>query len=51
MQARSDAGTRPWIDPGDAPELAEAFFREPDLHDGPTVVRRASHAWNGQGAR
>ena len=40
MQTKSDAGTQPWTDAEDAPELTEAFFREADIHDGPTVVRR-----------
>ena len=38
---RTDAAARrPWADPDDAPELADAFFARADLYEGRKLVRR-----------
>lgn len=29
-----------WVDSDDAPELTDAWFREAELHEGDTVIRR-----------
>jgi uncharacterized protein (DUF4415 family) len=29
-----------WIDPDDAPELTDAFFKHADLYEGDTLIRR-----------
>lgn len=41
MKKKRNAGAKPsWIDPDDAPELTEEYFRHADIYVGETLVRR-----------
>ena len=39
--ARKSSDTRkPWVDPDDAPELTEEWFRQADLYEGTKLLRK-----------
>jgi uncharacterized protein (DUF4415 family) len=40
MLKKNAVGAKPWVDPDDAPELDASHFRNADVYDGPTLVRR-----------
>ncbi|MBW4036655.1 MAG: BrnA antitoxin family protein [Proteobacteria bacterium] len=40
MLKKPTAGSEPWIDPDDAPELDDGFFSRAALYDGPKLIRR-----------
>jgi uncharacterized protein (DUF4415 family) len=40
MHVSSSDLTKPWIDPGDAPELTEDWFAKATLMEGEQVIRR-----------
>ena len=40
IKGNGDGGTAVWVDPDDAPELAEAHFDRADVYDGEVLVRR-----------
>jgi len=40
MPKKKSAGTRSWVDPDDAPELTDEFFRRADVYEGAKLVRR-----------
>ncbi len=40
MQRKQNAGAKRWVDPDDAPELTEEFFRRADVYEGDRLVRR-----------
>ncbi len=40
MRKKKAAGARSWVDPDDAPELTDEFFRRADLYEGTRLVRR-----------
>ena len=40
MSKKPNAGTAPWIDPDDAPDLGDAFFARAALYDGPELIKR-----------
>ena len=40
MPRKKDAGRSSWVDPDDAPELTDDFFRRADLYEGGKLVRR-----------
>jgi uncharacterized protein (DUF4415 family) len=40
MAKKKTAGARFWVDPDDAPELTEEFFRRADVYQGDKLVRR-----------
>ena len=44
MNANNSATPGTWVDPDDAPELGEAFFKEAALYDGTRRVRRGRPA-------
>lgn len=40
MAKKKTAGATSWVDPDDAPELTEDFFRRADIYEGDKLVRR-----------
>ena len=40
MPAKKRVGERPWVDPDDAPELTDEYFRRADVYEGDRLVRR-----------
>jgi uncharacterized protein (DUF4415 family) len=40
MTRNKGSGQKKWVDPDDAPELTEEFFREGDVYNGDRLVRR-----------
>ena len=40
MPRKRNAGAKRWVDPDDAPELTEEFFRRADVYEGDRLVRR-----------
>lgn len=40
MAKKKAAGAGSWVDPDDAPELTEDFFRRADVYEGEKLVRR-----------
>ncbi len=40
MTKKKAAGAGSWVDPDDAPELTEDFFRRADVYEGDNLVRR-----------
>jgi len=40
MTKKKHAGKSTWVDPDDAPELTEDFFRRADVYEGDRLVRR-----------
>lgn len=40
MPRKKHAGASSWVDPQDAPELTEEFFRRADVYEGTKLVRR-----------
>jgi uncharacterized protein (DUF4415 family) len=40
MPRKKAAGASSWVDPDDAPELTDEFFRRADVYDGSKLVRR-----------
>lgn len=40
MAKKKAAGAKSWVDPDDAPELTEEFFRRADIFKGDRLVRR-----------
>ena len=40
MSEKPNVGASTWIDPDDAPELTEEFFRTADIDEGETLIRR-----------
>lgn len=42
MAQKNDVGVEPWIDPDDAPELTEEWFRNADIYEGARLIRRGA---------
>jgi Uncharacterized protein conserved in bacteria len=40
MEKKKTAGASTWVDPDDAPELTDEFFRRADIYEGDKLVRR-----------
>lgn len=40
MNEKRRVGSNIWVDPDDAPELTEEFFRRADVYEGAKLVRR-----------
>jgi len=40
MRKKKGAGASSWVDPDDAPELTDEFFRRADVYEGTRLVRR-----------
>lgn len=40
MPRKRSIGAKRWVDPDDAPELTEEFFRRADVYEGNRLVRR-----------
>ena len=40
MRKKKGGGARSWVDPDDAPELTDEFFRRADLYEGTRLIRR-----------
>ena len=40
MPMKKRDGAKPWVDPDDAPELTDAYFRRADVYEGEKLVRR-----------
>lgn len=40
MAKKKAAGASTWVDPDDAPELTDDFFRRADLYEGDKLIRR-----------
>jgi uncharacterized protein (DUF4415 family) len=40
MAKKKRAGKSTWVDPDDAPELTDEFFRRADVYEGDRLVRR-----------
>jgi uncharacterized protein (DUF4415 family) len=40
MPTKKRAGEKPLVDPDDAPELTDEYFRRADVYEGKTLVRR-----------
>ncbi|MBI4273099.1 MAG: BrnA antitoxin family protein [Rhizobiales bacterium] len=40
MPRKRNVGKKSWVDPDDAPELTEDFFRSADLYEGERLIRR-----------
>jgi uncharacterized protein (DUF4415 family) len=40
MSAKRAAGDSTWVDPDDAPELTDEFFRMATVHEGTKLIRR-----------
>ena len=40
MPRKRAAGSKPWNDPDDAPELTEALLEQADIYDGNKLIRR-----------
>jgi uncharacterized protein (DUF4415 family) len=40
MARKKSAGAKSWVDPDDAPELTEEWFRQADFYVGERLVRR-----------
>ena len=40
MRKKKGAGASTWVDPDDAPELTDEFFRRADLYEGTRLIRR-----------
>jgi uncharacterized protein (DUF4415 family) len=42
MPTKKHDGAAAWVDPDDAPELTEEYFRHADIYIGDTLIRRGS---------
>jgi uncharacterized protein (DUF4415 family) len=40
MEKKKAVGERTWVDPDDAPELTDDFFRRADIYEGDILIRR-----------
>ncbi len=40
MPTKKPSGGKNWVDPDDAPPLTRDYFREADVYEGETLVRR-----------
>ena len=40
MEKKKAVGERTWVDPDDAPELTDDFFRRADIYEGDKLIRR-----------
>jgi uncharacterized protein (DUF4415 family) len=40
MKKKKSVGASTWVDPDDAPELTDEFFRRADVYEGSKLVRR-----------
>ncbi|MEX0953987.1 MAG: BrnA antitoxin family protein [Rhizobiaceae bacterium] len=40
MRKKKDAGADTWVDPDDAPELADSHFQQADIYQGQKLIRR-----------
>jgi len=44
MQKNATAGSKPWVDPDDAPELDAEYFERADVYKGEKLIRRGRGA-------